>query len=244
MSYGLTLVNNSGGLTLSSDGRVYGYLGRATHVQTIQPPGPMSGTLGWPSLADCGYSVYTFNWAGPIVVALPVKTNGSTAVLEMFQTGSTWTIHVHKGTGVTNAIGFDMQEVTEVYVFGMPTAATGFGVAVYNSAGNLTGDLSRKPFTFDRFLAFPASVGSASFSGLTVPAVVGMPHWAQYTALAYDDTFNDNRLYYGAWRWNSASGLLLRQTFLWTYERSEDFWGGANTLPATTAIVIEANGLT
>lgn len=243
MGYGITMTNGSNGLTLSSDGRVYGYLGQATHVQTIQPPGPMSGTLGWPNLGECGYSVYTFTWAGSIVVAVPAKTNGTTAVLEMFQTGSVWTIYVHKGTGATNAIGFDVQEVTQVYVFGMPTAASGYGVAVYNSAGTLTGDLSRRPFAFDRYLSFAANVGSASFSGLTTPAVVGMPIWQQNAVQPYDETFNDNRIYYGAWRWNSTSGLLLRQLFLYTFERDELDIGGTNLMPATSAILIEANGL-
>lgn len=245
MGYGITTLNSSNGLTFSSDGRVYGYLGRATYVQTFQPAGPMTGTLGWPSLVEePGYSTYTFNWAGPIVAAVPVKTNGSTAILGIYQTGSTWTIEVHKGTGATNAIGFDVQEVTQVYVFGLPTTVTGYGLAIYNAAGNLAGDLSRRPLTFDRFLSFPSNVTTASFSGLTVPAVVGMPHWFNVISESYDETFNDNRIYNGAWKWNSTSGLLIRTLYLSSYERSENSYNYINSIPITSAIIMEASGLT
>lgn len=244
MGYGLTVFNEGGGMTLSSDGLIYGYIGRATYQSIVQPPGPLSGTIGWPSEGDCGYSVYTIDWPGPIIVALPVKTNGSTALLDMFQSGSTWTIHVHKGNGSTNAIGFDLQEATEVYVFGRPTTVSGFGLALYNAAGQLTGDLSRKPLTFDRFVSMAGGVTFVAFSGLTVPAVVGDAIWFESTSEPYDDTFNDNYMRRGAWRWNSTLGRLTRTLYLWFYRRSEDVLGASNVIPATSAILLEANGLT
>lgn len=245
MGYGITALNNSNGLTFSSDGRVYGYLGQATYVQTVQPEGPMTGTLGWPSLVEYpGYSDYTFNWPGPIVAAVPIKTNGSTAILGMSQTGSTWTIEVHKGTGATNAIGFDIQEPTQVYVFGLPTTVSGYGLAIYNSAGNLAGDLSRRPLTFDKFVSLPSGITTSSFSGLTVPAVVGMPHWFNVISEPYDQTFNDNRVYNGAWKWSSTSGLLIRTLYLSSFERSVNSYSYANDIPITSAIIMEASGLT
>lgn len=237
MGYGLRFENGSGGLTLSSEGQTYGYIGQATYVSILQPP------TGVTLAESSGYSTYTIDWPGQIIVALPVKTNGGTALLDMQQSGSTWTITVHKGTGSLNSLGFDVEEATEVYVFGRPTSVSGWGVALYNQAGVLTGDLSRRPLTFDRYLTFAANVVNASFSGLSIPAVIGQATWYETVSLPYDSTFNDNRQYWGAWKWNSTLGILQRTTFQYYYDRSVDFIGGSTFLPAVNAIVMDASSL-
>lgn len=234
MGFGITTFNNAGGLTLSSDGSVYSYVGVASLVAVSQPP---DGDI---SEGFAGYSTYTITWPADIIVALPVKTNGGTALLRQEQSGSVWTITVHKSTGVTNGVGFDVQEATEVYVFGAPTSVSGHGLALYNASGEVSADLSRVPLVFDCYAAFAAGTSTAPVSGLTTPAVIGIdPRYAQ-TNLAYDGTFYDNRLYYGSWAWSpAAGGLLVRQPFQSEWVRSVSQYGAANFVPATTAILVD-----
>lgn len=239
MDYGLQTFNNSGGMTLSSDGLTYGYIGQATLQTVVQPPGPMSGSVGWPSVAEHGHSEYTIDWPGEIIVALPVKANGPTALIFQLQSGSTWTIRVFKSTGVQNAIGFAMQESTEVHVFGMPVSLPSHGFALYNTSGQPTADLSRRPLTFDRHVTFATGVGAASFSGMTEPAVIGLDQRYEHTSVPFDATFNDNRIAYGAWRWDTTNNLLVRNTFLSDFSRSVDAIGAASAVPATSAILLD-----
>lgn len=234
MGFGLVTYNSSGGLTLSSDGRTYGYIGRATWVSTSQPPTGLS-------IGENGHSTYTISWAGDIVVALPIKTNGGTALIGKSQAGSTWTITVHKGTGSLNSMGFDVEEATEVYVFGAPVSAPAYGLVLYNSASVLAADMTRRPLTFDKYLSFAASTSTAAFSGLTTPAVIGIDPWEELTNLAFDATFYDNRTYHGAWK--MGAGVLQRTTFQTYFESSPDQQGASNVVPATNAILIEASGL-
>lgn len=234
MGYGITTLNTSGGLTLSSDGRTYGYIGQASLSSVTQPPTGVS-------IGENGYSTYTITWAGDIVVALPIKTNGSTALISQSQVGSTWTILVHKGTGALNSLGFDVQESTQVYVFGAPVSAPAYGMVLYNASGALSADMTRRPLTFDQYLTFAASASTASFSGMTTPAVIGANPWEQQTSIPFDATFYDNRNYYGSWKW--GTGVLQRNLFQTYYERSVDSWAYSNLIPACGAILIEANGL-
>lgn len=234
MGYGITTYNDSGGLTLSSDGRVYGYIGRATHVSTQQPPTNVN-------IAENGYSTYTINWAGDIIVALPVKTNGSTSLLYQTRSGNTWTILVHKGTGSLNSLGFDVEEATEVYVFGAPTSTPSYGMALYNASGVLTADMTRRPLTFDKYLTFPSNTTTLAFSGITTPAVIGINRREELTNLPIDSTFYANRTYKGAWR--VEAGTLRREWFQTYYERSTDQQAASVSTPMSNVVLIEASSL-
>lgn len=236
MPFGLTIYNDSGGMTLSADGYVYGYLGQATLTEIIQPP---SGDV---SLSECGYSTYQFTWPGDIVVALPVRPYGVTALLWQFRVGDTWTIAVHQSTsGAANNLGYVAQEATQVYVFGAPgVVPSDYGLALYSQTGQLTGDLSRRPLTFDRLLTFGANTTNAAFSGLTTPCVIGADPRYELSNLPYDQDRFDNRLALGGWRWNQSSGLLVRTLFQRTLERTTDQQGAQNAVPATVAVLLDA----
>jgi len=119
-----------------------------------------------------------------------------------------------------------------------------YGLAIYNSAGNLAGDLSRRPLTFDKFVTLPSGITTSSFSGLTVPAVVGMPHWFNVISEPYDQNFYDTRIFNGAWKWNSTSGVLIRTLYLSSFQRDDVSYGYVNNIPATSAIIMEASGIT
>lgn len=235
MGFGITTFNDNGGLTLSSDGKVYGYIGKATYVSTLQPPTNVN-------IAENGYSTYTISWAGDIVVALPVKTNGNTSLLYKSQTGNVWTILVHKSTGVLNSLGFDVQEQTDVFVYGAPLTAPAYGLTLYSSNGTLSADMTRRPFTFDKYLTFPANTTTLPLTGITVPAVVGVNRRRELTNLPIDATFFANRTYSGAWR--IESGSLRREWFQSYYERSTDQQAASVVTPASNCVIIEASGLT
>jgi hypothetical protein len=235
MGYGLTTYNDAGGLTLSSDGKVYGYIGMATYVSIQQPPTNVN-------IGENGYSTYTINWAGDIIVALPVKANGGTSILYQSRVGNTWTILVHKSTGSLNSLGFDVQEATQVYVFGAPASAPSYGLALYNASGVLSADMTRRPLTFDKYLTFPANTVILALSGITVPAVIGISRREELTNLPIDSTFYANRTYEGAWR--LGSGTVVRELFQTYYERSTDQQAASSVIPASNAVFIEASGLT
>ena len=109
MDYVMEIENEGRELVFSDSGLTYSYVGRAAFVG-ITPAGTSATDSG------SGFSTYTISWPGPITVALPVKANGSTLFLNATQSGTTWTITVHKANGSFTELGFDVQEQTEVFV--------------------------------------------------------------------------------------------------------------------------------
>ena len=241
MSFGLKTWNNGGGLTFSSDGKVYSYLGRATLSSVTQAPNDININEAYN-----GFSSYSFTHAGDILVALPLKTYGATALIGTQRVGNTWVIEVFSSTGAVNSMGFDIQEATTPFIFGEPLTATGFGLAIYNEAGQLTGDLTRRPLTFDRYVEFNANSGqSAIAAGIALPAILGIDTQIAQTNTPYEPLLMtyQNRLYFGGWRL-SADGLAV-QRVIWQHEfmRSTEQFTAYQTVPATAALVIETNGL-
>lgn len=234
MGFGLQTLNTSNGLTLSSDGRTYGYVGKATLVSTVQPPTGVN-------IGENGYSEYTITYAGDIVCAIPVKSNGGTALVYQNRSGNVWTIRVHKSTGALNSLGFDVQEATEVFVYGEPLSAPAYGLVLYNANGVLTADMTKRPLTFDRYLTFAANTTTVGFSGLTKPAVIGINRRTELTNAPIDSTFYANRTYQGSWR--LGTGTLIREVFQTYYDRSTDQQVASSVTPASNCVLIEASGL-
>lgn len=223
-------------LTLSADGFTYGYIGRATLTNVAQAT---TGTI----TKTAGRSTYTIDWAADIIVALPLKSNGTTALLNMIRSGNTWTITVHKGNGATNADNFDIQEATEVYVFGMPVPGTLSTVNLFDVNGVVCADLSRQPLTYKAIISMGAGVLDVPMpGGASVPAIVGAPFDRFVTSVAQSSLFI-NREHGRGWQLNAGTGRIERNVFLdrWTQED-----GGAspvNDIYAINAILIEAAGL-
>lgn len=238
MSYGLQCVNGSNELTLSSDGFIYGYLGKATWQSTTQPG---TGTVH----SSNGSSTYTITWAGDIIVAVAVPFLGYACLLSMTQSGSTWTIKAFCSAGASNSLGFDTQITADVYVWGRPTSTSGWGLAIYDASGNLTGDLSRPPLSFKERVSFTSSSSSdtqtiTSYSKL---AVIGSPRLSQFTSSNVGgSTPWLNREWMGAWTW--ASGQLGRSFVLSQYTRDDGPGGNSTTRDACNVLALEANGLT
>jgi hypothetical protein len=241
MGFGLKTWNNGGGLTVSSDGKVYSYLGRATLSSVVQPVNDININEAYN-----GYSSYSFTHAGDIIVALPLTTYGPTALIGTQKVGSTWLIEVMRGTGPVNSMGFDIQESTSPLVFGEPLSASGFGMAIYNAAGQLTGDLTRRPLTFDRYVEFPLNVGQVALaSGISQPAIIGTNSQIEQTNTPYEPLLMtyQNRLYFGGFRMNPAGTFVQRVTWQAEFVRATEQFTGFQSTPPTAALIIEAAGL-
>lgn len=231
------LENNGNELTFSDAGYVYSFVGRATLVSVTQP-----GTNSANSSA--GFSTYTVDWPADITVALAVKSNGASKITSVSRVGNTWTITVFKSTGTTNALGLDVQEATEVFVFGAPLPATTgvWGVFIFDNAGNLTGDLSRQPLTFkgrinvDAFAEWPRPAGSY------IPGIVGAPPGGSRTA-TNEGGFYRVREFQVGWRLNNDGTAIYQELYLSRYYR-DDAPGDTYTRRAQSlALLIDVTGL-
>ena len=177
MAFGIKITNPSGELVLSSDTYFPVYLGRATFVSTTQPSGVGSASTG---TGTGGHSTLTFSYAGQIVPVLVLPSGFRGAIYACTQVGSTWTISASytDGSTVTDltspAASMYIQSAPTVFVFGFPLSLGGaYGMAIYNAAGALVGDLTRQPLVIRQRVFIPAAVNTASVPALTLPGIVG-----------------------------------------------------------------------
>lgn len=239
MSYGLTCFNASGQLTLSSDGYLFGYIGKATLVSITAAGTDTSGS-------DQSYATYTITWGAPIIcgVALEGLSTSSGSCVDWFtNSGSTWTIHVRHTNRATNSLGFLGQLSTaDVHVWGLPVSVSGFGGALYDGSGNLTGDLTRRPLTFDRAIAMDASTTSVAMTGYTQPVVVGASNM-QKTTTTPSGSNSINRNYRSLWNWDDIDGLLTRVFDVSHYELDADPVVESSHVWAANVLLLEGASL-
>lgn len=228
-----TFFNASGELTLSADGITYGFIGRAALVSVGQAGGG-SVTRG------SGSSTYTITWAADIIVALPVKANGTTALVNTVRSGDTWTITVHKGSGAFDADGFDVQEATEVYVFGAPVPGTLSTFNLFDVNGVVCADLSRQPLTYKGIISMGAGVVSAAMPSASVPAIVGFPTDRQVTSASAAPQFIVREYSRG---WQLSGGTIQRNPYVTRWLRQDGGASPVDTIQPVNAILIEAAGL-
>jgi len=234
MSTFVQIVNDSDELVISDRGITYGYLGRAALSVVTQAGG---GSI----TKTPGQSVYTINWAGDIIVALPVKANGTTALRNISKSGNTWTISVHKGNGAFDVNGFDIQEATEVYVFGAPVLVGSFAAALYDDNGDVCADLTRQPLTYRARINI--AVGSLSWgmpAGVTIPAIVGTPMDYNVTSVR-DGAFYIIRDQGRGWQ--LVAGNIERNIFQNRWRREDGGVPAVDTIHQISAILIDASGL-
>lgn len=234
MAFGIQIENAQGELTISDSGITYGFIGRANLISVTQ-----AGTSG--DFDATGRSTYGITWAGDIVVALPLKMNGSTALKSVTRSGNSWTIEVHKSNGTVDALGFDNQEATEVYVFGAPTGASGFGCALYASTGEVVADFNRRPIICAGRVSVTQTADWAIPGGVSVPLIIGNPTGASSTSTS-SGSFWITKSYTTAWRLSSTMliGISLYMTF-----RSRDDGVGQrfNSSRSANALLVEGRGL-
>ena len=235
MAFGLTASNGSNELTLSSDGLLLGYVGRAA-FQSFVPNGTSTGE------SFAGYSTYTINWPGSIVVAIGLSAAGNLASLRgQYQTGTVWTIEVWNSGTTTDSLGFFNQIEATVYVWGLPTTLSGYGLAIYNAAGVLSGDLTRRPLVAVARVAMPDGVTSISTPAVSAPAIIGSPQRLTTLSTRPTGTFYVSRRQFGCWKWDPAAATQLSRTrFQQEYFQDDGGIPLQNLATATNALLIEA----
>jgi hypothetical protein len=235
-NYGIDAENASGELTFSDNGFIYGYIGRAS-VQSVNQPGTdITGS-------QAGYSVYTINWPGDIVVALPIKDNGPTFVYSMRQSESVWTIFVYKGSDALNSLKFDVQEATDVYVFGAPVTSTGYGITLYDNNGNITGDLSRRPLMYSAYVSMDATTFTAAIPPLSIPAVIGCTCGRTTQSVRGSNGRWTNRITGLGWKRDSINQTIYRSFTQEAYSQDDGGIAVSSVRYPTSCVLIEAAGL-
>lgn len=233
MATEFTFFNSSMELTLSADGITYSFVGRAALVAVNQAGGSAT-TKG------AGASTYTIDWAADIIVALPVKANGTTALINTVRSGDTWTITVHKGNGTFDGDGFDVQEATEVYVFGAPIPGVLTTFNLFDVNGVVCADLSRQPLTYKGLLTMGSGVVSAAAPAASVMAIVGHPTDRYVTSVSQSPYFIIREHHRG---WQLNGGTIERNPFTTRWIRQDGGAPPVDTIRPVNAIIIEAFGL-
>lgn len=247
MGYGIQCLNDSGELTLSSDAYLFGYLGKATFVSSTSWSGDSISS-------QAGYSVWTFTSAGPIVCAVGLKASGQTGavILNISQSGSTWTINVvdlattTSGPSGGDTVYYDQRTDTDIYVFGIPSSLPSYGLALYNASGNLVADLSRIPLApLVRVAMSSASVVDQTIPTVTKPAVIGDTKFRRNVVTSGHGGFTPwlSVGYIGVWEWNGSTTLHRNEAPTGS-DRLESSPGGHDFRGPCSGILIEANGLT
>jgi hypothetical protein len=216
MTYGLLIDNGAGEIVVSSDSKGRNCVGRGVlQGSVVQPTG--SPTAGGPGRVS-GYSIYRFSHPGPITVALDLPLNKRVGVISIAQpVAGTWDVKVHCGD-TPDANDMDTVEYPiDVWAFGEFTSLhNGYGLAIYDDAGNLAWDFSRPHVLFPRDRVLLTG-GSAAILALTRPAAVGTP--TTRTMVAGTISFNTKQVVIrrGAWKRTSGTSisdvLYTEQTF-------------------------------
>jgi hypothetical protein len=231
MPFVMKVTNPALELVFADSGITYSYIGRAGLVSVAQASGGQV-TKGR------GVSTYSIDWPGDILVALPVKANGTTSLINTSKSGNTWTILVHKGTGAIDANGFDIEEATEVYVFGTPGAEHGLGGWLYDASRTCVADLSRIPLTWRARASMGANVLSWPLpGGVGVPALVGWPMDRNVTSVR-EVPFYINR--YQARGWQLNGGNLVRNIYQDRWVREDGGASPVDLIRPIDAILIDA----
>lgn len=242
MAYGIQAFNDSGEFTFSSSGYLLTYLGKATFVSTT-PAGTSS------SDAFNGFSIFTFTYAGPIVVGIGLLGSGTSGSIvdRITNVGSTWTIRVYHSNSTGNSLGFPGQiTAADVYVWGLPLSVSGYGLALYDASGNLIGDLLKPMLRFKARVSFTGGSLSQSIPAMTKPAVIGSLLRRTQTRAANTPTAGKftNRRFDAVWLWDPVGNFLTKNSRMIEYFVDDGGIPANDNIFDTNAIVIEANGLT
>lgn len=247
MTFGLQCFNASGELTISSEGFTYCYLGKATFVSRTTYSGSAPSSR-------IGLMTYQFVSSVPIICAIGLKGNSfqaGAAIIGIGRSGNVWTISVrdlsNSTEGPSGGGTFYAQRLTsDIFVFGLPVTLPPYGLAIYNAAGTLVADLSRRPMTIAARISMGTNVMSVSMPVMVAPAIIGFPS-SSHTNSAKIGTGGTpwvNTWYEGVWTWGGGSSTALgRSDILVEYDNDD---GGVPVVvdhSPTSAILIETNGL-
>ena len=242
MSYGLRIVNPTGELVVDSEARGLIAVHKATFVSLVQENGASVDGATPGRLA--GYSTYTSNHSGPILLAVDLPAGKNVGLIDVGGSAGAWTITAYCADTPDPASGLSEWDLTQyaldIWVFGFPASvASTWGLALFNSSGSLTYDFSRNGVMWPRSLvdqAFGAS--PVAIPSLTRPVAVAVP--SSWTAT--DATITINSRYRterrGFWkRTGSTLTQVLRRTAQYKYFGPDPIGDEGDVFGATSFIV-------
>lgn len=235
MAYGLTCYNDTTGeLTMSDSGSTYSYIGIASRVSITQAGAGASITSG--------RSVYTIDWPGDIIVAIPLVEGRAATLRSTVRSGNTWTITVMYSLGSTDSNGFTNQDWTNVYVFGAATVPSGWGIAIYDDLGNICADLTRPPLTYTARISSDGSSAYPIPPGIVSPAIIGYGSGYRTTSTGpIAGGLWQNSIYVSAW--SLISGYLNLSNFKTRQDNDDIRITVVNIIRPANALLVDLSKL-
>jgi hypothetical protein len=242
MSYGLKIINPSSELVISSDAKGLYCVGKATLQGSVVQP---SGTATTLSGRDYGYSVYRISWSGPVLIAIDLPLNKRVAIISTTQVSSgVWEIVCSCGD-TTDAYGFDTQYAVDVWAYGFaPSTLSSYGLALYDTAGALSHDLTRPNLLYPRGYAL-GTTGAVTIPSLTRPVAIGCPSSWQVLDLALSFRHWGYLSTFDGWKRTSSTSMTIATISKRRYEYNaidSALWADGDT-QNTPCFIIEGNTL-
>jgi hypothetical protein len=262
MAYGLKIQNPSGGLVIDSEGFGMNYIGTASYFGTT----PYSQ----PGISQAAIEAYTYG--APINISEYRITSTASQLLPLLTISASYVcalVSVQKINSNTWSIkAYSSAAGLQIYCFAKTSVTpTNYGLALYDSGGNVSYNFSNagSPLFFKSIASFPddsinqspvssASITGASLNSYTKPIVFG---WNLGYQFYVGPGTPDPPQEINTWQYiaSSAAGLTivsgnLRRS-LFTIVPPSNFDAGTDVpiadsdfpLPATTVVIMEANGL-
>jgi hypothetical protein len=200
MSVGLTIVNPTNELVVSNEGRMLHFLAKAVHQYTVQVSGDVE--QGKTGARVAGYSMYrlTLPEETPFILGIDLPSYARPADRAVGILGITYVspgvydIKAACGSHYDQNYFDTVQYAVDIWAFGYVSAPSkNYGLALYNTAGQLTADFSRPHILMPRWASQDYSVvKTQTIPALSRPVVLGMPTYS------YGDLFDrpEGWLYY------------------------------------------------
>jgi hypothetical protein len=221
--------NPAGALVVDRNAPGVYFLGRATHISTVQPSGDVNTLNG----RNAGESLFEFTSALPVIPAIELKDGcvvRMSSKYGMSRSGNTLQIRLYCGTSTLDANGFATQVTPEVYMFGRVGSVGGLGLRLRDDAGNVTHaytDSGPPPlWCRSRVSESGASLdlGSArSIASFGKPAALSWPRHSRVKHNWTSTTTRRSEEWDYGWRWSSSapSSLYLAEAKSSQYRDNE-----------------------
>lgn len=261
MGYGLSISNPSGELVVSSDAKMLHYLAKAVWQSTTQISGRSqtqdASQLPAPGVR-AGYSTYSLTVPTGVqfalAVDLPIGTAYGTRSVGILDCtlvssaggNSTYSVKAYNADPPSGDRFDNTQYALDIWAFGFVNSPAGtWGLALYDSSGNMSADFTRAIPLFPKFISDFQTTKTQTIPSLTRPVLLGMPGY--YFADIYDQGTGYLYTYIreiGLWNRSNATTLNMVTRYLQQHGCNEFPTNDQNaTNGPSVAIIIEGSNL-
>lgn len=260
MAFGLQISNPSGDLVVSSDAKMLHYLAKAVWQSTTQlSPGSGSSDPSQQTAPGtrAGYSTYQLTVPAGVkfllAIDLPTGSAGTRMVgitgcayLSTSGGNDIYRVTAYNGDQTFGSLFDYSQYPLDIWAFGfVNSTASNWGLALYDSAGNLSADFTRAIPLFPKFISDFKTTKTQTIPALTRPVLIGMPgyYWADIheQGIGYLYTYIRE---VGLWNRSNATTLTCGTRYLQQHGCNEFPTNDeASTNGPSVAILIEGSNL-